>query len=149
MKIVIILIPFLIILLAFWCSQFLRLMRMNTEDFQSKEDKAIWAVSMIFLNVLGAVLFWISLKPKRVELLQLNEDIYENAKQKFPDNVREIDLALKLPSDRRHDFERWCGKKSESVLLGYYKQSPADVDPSWFGVLLAVLTAKQLETENS
>ena len=122
---------------------------MKAEDFPSNEDKLIWAVAMIFLNILGAVLFSISIQPEKAELIELDADSYENAKQKFPDHEREISLALQLQSYKRHELERWCGKKSESGLLAYYKKGSANVDPSWFGVLLAVLTSKQQETEIS
>ena len=118
---------------------------MQMEDFSSREDKAIWAAGMIFLSILGAVVFWIQFRPERGELLHLDNDIYEEIKNKFPNHLTEIDSALEMSSYKRFNLEQWYGKKSPSELITSYKRGSKDIGPGCFGVLLAVLTSRQIE----
>ena len=145
-----ILIPIIFILvLLFWCTQFLKLMRMKSDDFPSKEDKTIWAIAIIFLNALGALLFWIHFKPKYEEIPQLDVNLYKQIKETFPDHLKELDSALQMQSYRRHDLEKWYGRKSSSTLISEFKRGPDDIEPGCFGILLAVLTSKNIEIPNS
>ena len=138
-----------ILLLVFWCVQFLKLMRMQTEDFSSREDKAIWAVVMIFLNVFGSLLFWIHFQSKHEVIPQLGTDLYEKIKDSFPDHQVEIDLALKMSPYKRYDLEKYYSKKSPSALVSQFKNGSKDIDPCCYGVLLAVLTSKSIEISHS
>jgi hypothetical protein len=146
-----------ILLLWFWCIQFLRLMQMKSEDFASREDKTIWAVALFVLNALGAFLFWIKFRPEpdefssalSEELKRIDDNTYEEAKTKFPNHKEEVDEALQLPSYERTSLEQYFGKKSPSVLLKKYRKGPSDMRPGCYGILLVILTAQQVEIENS
>jgi hypothetical protein len=155
-----ILIPIIIIIsgliLIFWCIQFLKLMRMKTEDFPSKEDKAIWAVVMILLNFLGAFLFWIEFKPEIEAYPQLDTDqykdirdiddeLYEEAKSKFPDHLEEFDLTLKILPYDKLSLEKYYSKKSPQDLVACYRKGSKVMRPGCFGILLTVITARNLE----
>lgn len=135
------------LLLIFWCFQFLRLMKMQPDEFTSENDKFIWAAALIFLSALGALLFWIHFRPKPIDIPQLSSDIYDMAKQKFPQYTREIGLALEMTDYSRYDLEKWYTRKTPQTLQSHYKQGPTDVDPGCFGVLLAVLTAHPVNIE--
>ena len=136
-----------ILLLMFWCVQFFKLMRMKSEDFPSREDKSIWAISMIFLSVFGALLFWVYFKPKYevAPIPPADINLYEETKTRFPSYQSEIDLALKLPSYERRDLEQLYNKKNLSVLISKFESGPENIAPGCFGVLLTVLTLKSIK----
>jgi hypothetical protein len=144
-----ILIIIALMLLVFWCTQFLDLMRMKAEDFSSREDKVIWAACMLLLGALGAFLFWIHFKPEPEKIpqpSQLDLSVYEELKWIFTDHQREIELALQMSPRYRYDLEKWYGGKSDSSLINHYRNGPtADIEPGCFGVLLAVITARKIE----
>lgn len=145
-----VIIPLLIVsllLLIFWVSQFFTLMRMKSEDFESREDKAIWAAVLILLNVFGAFLFLIYFREQKEALPQMDAELYESLKERFPDSRKEIDLALSLPSFRRADLEGWYYNMSEPKLIRHYNNGSADIDPACFGVLLAILVFKNIDLE--
>ena len=138
-----------ILLFIFWCTQFLRLMSMKSEDFLSREDKSIWAATIVLLNIFGAFLFWIHFRPKHEILPQLDTDLYEKIRGTFPAYQDEIDLALKLPSYKRRDLEMWYCKKSAPDLIIQYRKGSSDIDPACFGILLAILTSRNIEITDS
>jgi hypothetical protein len=138
-----------ILLFIFWCTQFLRLMSMKSEDFLSREDKSIWAATVVLLNIFGAFLFWIHFRPKHEILPQLDTDLYEEAKRRFSEHQKEIDLALKMPSYKRYDLEKWYRKKNTPDLIIQYRKGPSDTEPACFGILLAILTSRNIKTTDS
>ncbi len=57
-----ILFPLCIIIAAFiFCvSQFCHLMQRRDDEFRGRNDKLIWALTILLTNVLGAFLYWLS-----------------------------------------------------------------------------------------
>ena len=146
-----------ILLLVFWCTQFLKLMRMKPEDFPSTADKTIWAAALIILTILGAFVFWLEFRPKSEEctlvddgkyreIRDIDHEVYEEAKSKFPDHIEEIDLALNLSLHERISLENHYRKKTPSVLLMNYAEGAKDIKKGCFGIQLAVLTARNMES---
>ncbi|MBX2850411.1 MAG: PLDc N-terminal domain-containing protein [Phycisphaeraceae bacterium] len=68
----ILIIVFGLLLLVFWITQFISMMNMDDSDFNGRYDKLIWASVLIFLNIFGAIVFWIwdSARMKRIEAEQ-------------------------------------------------------------------------------
>jgi hypothetical protein len=56
-----------IILLVFWCFQFVFLMLLEDELFAGKYDKAIWASVFIILSPIAPFVFWLWQKAARSE----------------------------------------------------------------------------------
>ena len=147
-----------ILMLLFWCNQFLKLMRMEADDFPSKEDKSIWAATLIFLNVLGAFIFWINFRPKEdmipnsfvgedqfVSEDQYDDHLYEELKTKFPAYTEEIEKSLQLSSREKSSLERYYSSRIPSALLRQYRKDPSDIGPGCYGILLATLVLKKLK----
>ena len=48
-----------ILVIFFWASQFLSLMRMEDDEFPGRYDKPLWFVAVFLVSLLGALLFWL------------------------------------------------------------------------------------------
>ena len=142
-----------VLLLVFWCIQFLKLMQMKSDDFSSREDKIIWAVAFFLTGALGAFLFWIYFKPTPdmpppPEIILLDDAIYSDVKRRFPEQWDEVDKTLQLPSYERSSMENYFSRKKTSALLADYQKGPSKMRTGCYGILLAVLTARKINIEN-
>lgn len=135
-----------------WISQFTRLIRMKAEDFPSREDKTIWAIAIIFLNLLGAALFFLMVEPPNYETSQSPEgsskkplDSYELLKVIFPSYENEINLAMNMKSWERDHLEQRYQKESNESLIRRYQDGLKGVSLQSFGVLLSILHQREIE----
>ena len=136
-------------LIIFWIVQFKQLMNMETAEFKDKNDKLIWALVLITMNLFGAFLFYFIAPVKRDLLLPENkpeftDEDYHQALEKYPEHETSISEALELPLNRRIPIERRFKNFSKNKLNREYKNGKYNMSKAAFGVLITIMNSRKI-----